>query len=376
MVAWLGGVAHDYNNMLGVILGNAELALLKMDQNDPNRRYLNEIITAAKHSAEITSQLLAFARKQTICPEIVDLNLCVDNMLKMLRRLLGETIHLNWQPQCSQCWVKMDSTQVQQILANLCINARDAMPDGGTITITTFSVVIDDPHTINEHDISLGDYICLTVRDTGIGMDETLKERVFEPFFTTKATGEGTGLGLATVYGIVKQNNGFIEVSSEPGHGTVFSIYIAEQQPPKKKIINDESILTPDSTGKTILVVEDEEAIRDLCTQMLENFGFRVLSSSDPIKALEMVRENHEKVDLLITDVIMPGINRRELSSRLKNLLPQVKTLFMSGYTADVIERHEVTESHVHFIQKPFSQTELAGKIQEILVSQGEDINP
>ena len=362
-----GGVAHDYNNMLGVILGNAELTLLKMDQQDSRRRFLDEIITAAKHSADITSQLLAFARKQTITLETIDFNQCIENMLKMLRRLLGENIRLDWSTQTPQCWVKMDSTQVKQILANICINARDAMPNGGSITITTKTIFIDHSDTTNHQEFSPGQYICLTVRDTGVGMTKEVKEKVFEPFFTTKSVGEGTGLGLATVYGIVKQNNGFINVYSEPGHGTVFNIYISACQQPGEQETSLPARNTPPKTDATILVVEDEQAILDLCVQILTTFGYQVLKSSDPLKALDLIKTTHNHIDLLITDVIMPGMNGRELSLQLKQLQPHLKTLFMSGYTADIIAGVETSDQHNQFIQKPFSQSELTAKLKEIL---------
>jgi len=369
-----GGVAHDYNNMLGVILGNAELTLNKMEENDPNRRYIQQIVTAAHHSADITRQLLAFARKQPISLEIIDLNSCVENMLKMLHRLLGETVELQWHPQAAICMVKMDKTQVNQILANLCINARDAMPAGGTITIETRSVYVDHNYIDTHREFKPGNYICLSVSDTGTGIDRTLREKVFEPFFTTKNKGEGTGLGLATVYGIIKQNNGFINLYSEPGQGTAFHIYIAEA--PEQSIAGstNDAPETIRNNGETILIVEDEPAILELCTTILTDFGFRVLSSDHPHTALTLLENIQEPIDLLITDVIMPEMDGQELSKKLQRVFPGLKTLYMSGYTSDVIARHGMIEGPIHFIQKPFSQRDLIKKLKETLSRQAEQV--
>jgi PAS domain S-box-containing protein len=364
-----GGVAHDYNNMLGVIMGYTELALEKTDAENPLHDDLNEILRAANRSVDITKQLLAFARKQTVNPKIIDLNDTVEGMLKMLRRLIGEDIDLLWMPGSGLWPVKIDPTQINQILANLCVNARDAISDIGKITIETCNIHIDDDYCTYHQGFIPGDYIILVVSDNGCGMDSKTLEMVFEPFFTTKETGKGTGLGLATVYGIVKQNDGFINVYSEKDKGTTFKIYIPRHGEAVKFTEDTHSEDIPMGNGENILILEDEISILKFSRNMLINLGYNVLETSNPNLALDQAKEFKGKLDLLITDVIMPGMNGRDVAMKLKNEYPNIKVLYMSGYTANVIAHHGVLDAGVHFIQKPFSKRDLAQKVRSVLVS-------
>jgi len=364
-----GGVAHDFNNMLGVILGHVEMA---MDQVDPGQLLhadLQEIRKAAQRSADLTRQLLAFARKQTVSPKVLDLNETMEGMLKMLRRLIGEDIHLSWLPGVNLWSIKVDPSQLDQILANLCVNARDAIAGVGTVTIETGNVSIDEDYCANHAGCVPGDYVLLFVSDDGCGMDKETLGKLFEPFFTTKETGKGTGLGLATVYGIVKQNNGFINVYSEFGQGTTFRIYLPRYIG-KTEQVQASGSQEPTLRGKeTILVVEDEPAILELSKRMLEKQGYRVLSAETPGEAIRLAEEHAGEIHLLMTDVVMPEMNGRDLARKLLSLFPNMKRLFMSGYTANVIAHHGVLDEGVHFIQKPFSLKGLATKVREALDS-------
>ncbi|MCM2284428.1 MAG: response regulator [Desulfobacula sp.] len=363
-----GGVAHDFNNMLGVILGYAELALEQASDNAALHESLREIQRAAGRSADITRQLLAFARKQTIDPRILNLNETVESMLRMLRRLIGEDISLSFVPG-EHCFpVKMDPSQIDQILANLCINSRDAIAQAGYITIETSGVAFDSTYCEDHPGFSPGTFTLLAVSDNGSGMEKETLANVFEPFFTTKTPDKGTGLGLATVYGIVKQNNGFINVYSEPEKGTTFRIYLPSCQ--KEEISYEKKAeISLESKGKeTILLVEDEPSILKMATMMLQRMGYMVLPADSPKRALELAESYSEKIHLLITDVIMPEMNGRTLARQIISLHPDIKCLFMSGYTANVIAHHGVLEKGVYFIQKPFSREGLAGKIKEALL--------
>ena len=362
-----GGVAHDYNNMLGVILGYAELALEKIDGEHPLRADLEEIFAAARRSADITRQLLAFARKQTIAPKVLDLNATVEGMLKMLRRLIGENIDLVWAPGTNLWKVKMDPAQVDQLLANLFVNARDAIADVGKVTIETGDVVFDEAYCADHEGITPGEYVLLAVSDDGCGMDKTTLENIFEPFFTTKEVNQGTGLGLATVYGIVKQNEGFINVYSEPGKGTTFKIYLPRHADLPEKARTERVTEIPPSRGETVLVVEDDESILKLAERILDGLGYSVLTAASPGEALALAEEHAGGIHLLMTDVIMPEINGRDLADRIKEGRPGIKCLFMSGYTANVIAHQGVLDEGVQFIQKPFSLKDLAVKVREAL---------
>lgn len=364
-----GGVAHDFNNMLGVILGNAELAMHDLDPDTPLYSDLDNIVTAANRSTDIARQLLAFARKQTIHPVVLDLNETVSGMLKMLRRLIGENIDLIWSPGHELWPVLMDPVQIDQILVNLCVNARDAINDVGRIIIETHNVSLDETYCDEHHGFSPGDFVVLTVSDDGAGMDKETRERIFEPFFTTKDVGKGTGLGLSTVYGIVKQNDGFVHVYSEPDQGTTFRIYFARQKAHSVEPAAEEA---PDSLvgkGETILIVEDEIAILSLAERMLEKLDYHVLTAATPEEALQIAREHENQIHLLITDMVMPGMNGRDLAESLTKQYPGLRVLFMSGYTADAIARRGVLDGSAMFVQKPFTQKMLATKVREVFDS-------
>ncbi len=363
-----GGVAHDFNNMLGVILGNVEVAMETIESGLPPVDELAEIKRAAEHSVDLTRQLLAFARRQTIAPEILNLNQVVDGMLSMLRRLIGENIHLVWCPDPEPWSTKIDPAQVHQLLANLCVNARDAITHVGQLVIETGKTVFDDTYCSTHDGFRPGEYVLLAVSDNGSGMTKDTLLRIFEPFYTTKGTGKGTGLGLATVYGAVKQNNGFINVYSELGKGTTFKIYLPRlAETPNHANTKKEKILTPRGKGETILIVEDEPTLLALTTRILEKYGYKVLATSSPNKALNIAKEHPAAIDLLITDVVMPEMNCKELEEKINKLHPSTHFLFMSGYTENVIAHHGVLDSGVQFIQKPFSKNELAFKVREIL---------
>lgn len=331
-----GGVAHDFNNMLGVILGHAELALEQIEASHPLHTDLKEINTAAQRSADLTRQLLAFARRQTASPQILDLNATIDGMLKMLRRLIGEDIDLTWMPGDGLWPVKIDPAQIDQILANLCVNARDAIAGVGSISIETQNIRLDEEYCAKNAGFVPGDYVMLAVSDTGPGMDKETLENLFEPFFTTKEVGEGTGLGLATVYGIVKQNSGFINVYSEPGQGTTFKIYFRKTKEEAPQV-QDSAAGSVAGGSETVLVVEDEGSILRLIRSLLQRFGYSVLCAGTPSEALALVQEQKRGIDLLLTDVVMPEMDGKELTERLQTVLPELKVLFMSGYTANVI---------------------------------------
>ncbi len=364
-----GGVAHDFNNMLGVIMGHTSLALMKLERNHPLHTHLEEVNKAAERSADLTRQLLAFARKQTIAPKVLNLNETVASMLNMLQRLIGEDIHLTWQPGATLWPVKVDPSQIDQILANLCINARDSIGGIGKITIKTGDRTIDEKYSAHQADATPGEYIALTVGDDGCGMDKETMSNIFEPFFTTKSVGEGTGLGLATVFGAVKQNNGFISVDSEPGLGTTFTIYL----PHYKGELGQTGVKVVEYSiphgHETVLLVEDEPAILNMAAITMTELGYVVLAANSPSEAIRMVREFPGEIHLLMTDVIMPEMNGRDLAKTLQSFCPQIKCLFMSGYTADIIGHHGVLEEGVNFIQKPFSLSVLATKVREVLES-------
>jgi PAS domain S-box-containing protein len=362
-----GGVAHDYNNMLSVIIGYTELALDKVDQSDPLHADLNEIFKAAKRSTEITRQLLAFARKQTISPKVLDVNETVEGMLKMLRRLIGEDIDLAWLPAEGLWPIKIDPAQVDQILANLCVNARDAIAEVGRIAIETRTVTFDADYCADHPGFVPGDFVLLSVSDDGCGMDKETLDSIFEPFFTTKDESLGTGLGLATVFGIVKQNKGFINVYSEPGKGTTFRIYFPRHMGKAERISVETVAEIPKSQGETVLLVEDEPAIIKMCQMMLERLGYQVLTTGKPSDALRLAGNHAGEIHLLITDVVMPEMNGRELADQLCTLYPDIKTLFMSGYTTNVIAHRGVLEEGVNFIQKPFSIKDLSVKARATL---------
>jgi PAS domain S-box-containing protein len=362
-----GGVAHDYNNMLSVIVGYTELALAGVASSDPLHADLKEIYHAALRSAEITRQLLAFARRQTIAPEVLDLNGIVENLLKMLRRLIGEDISLAWLPETGLWPVRMDPSQFNQIIANLCVNARDAIADVGKIVIETKNISLDENYCAVHAGFMPGAYVLLMVSDDGCGMSKEVLDHLFEPFFTTKGIGKGTGLGLATVYGIVKQNDGFINVYSEPGKGTTFKIYLPRFLGQRPEAPTEKEEPPPGGHGEGILVVEDEEAILMLAQHILVKLGYQVWAAGSAGEAIDLGEKHKDRIHLLVTDVVMPEMNGRELAQRLQSHTPKLKCLFMSGYTADIIASRGVLGQGVHFLQKPFSTRDLARKVREAL---------
>ena len=362
-----GGVAHDYNNMLSVILGYTELALNKVDAALPLYTDLEEIHKAAARSTEITRQLLTFARKQTIIPIVLDLNQNVKSMLKMLHRLIGEDINLIWLPEADLWSTKMDPVQVDQVLANLCVNARDAIDDVGKITIETGNAVLDETWCRDHAGAKPGQYALLSVSDNGCGMEKEILDQIFDPFFTSKEMGRGIGLGLATVYGIVKQNNGFIDVSSEPGKGTTLGVYLPRYVGQIVDALQEVALEIPQSHGETVLVAEDEPALLALAKMMLEKIGYRVLCAETPGKAICQAQEEEGVIDLLLTDVVMPEMNGRDLAERMLFICPSMRILYMSGYTADVIVHRGILDEGVNFIHKPFSIKELAITVRKAL---------
>ena len=362
-----GGVAHDFNNMLSIIIGHADMVMENMEAANPFLDALKEIKKAGVRSADLTRQLLAFARKQTIAPRRLDLNEAIGKTLKMLQRIIGEDVRLTWIPGKKLWPVKVDPVQLDQVLANLCVNARDAIADIGKITIETENVGVKEPGRGSHSEIVPGEYVRITVSDDGLGMDAETLEKVFEPFYTTKEIGKGTGLGLATVYGIVKQNNGFIDVISAPGQGTAFKLYL-----PRDDL--DTTELSEEGTGRsvhrgseTIMIVEDEPAIINMARMMLESLGYTVLTAVASAEAIRLAREAPLKIDLLIADVIMPEMNGRDLAKEISAFYPDLKILFISGYTADIIAHHGVLDEGVNFISKPFSIEQISAKVREAL---------
>jgi two-component system cell cycle sensor histidine kinase/response regulator CckA len=359
-----GGIAHDFNNMLMVILGHTELAL---QNRDGCYEDLEAIHKAATHSAELTSQLLAFARRQTVKTKVFDLNTEVARMLSILKRLIGENITLRWMPGTRKSLVQLDPSQIDQILANLCVNARDAIAKSGIVTIETSLIHVDEAASAAGHACSIpGEYVMLTVTDTGEGIDKKHLPHVIEPFFTTKEVGKGTGMGLATVYGIVKQNHGCIEVKSKKREGTSVRIYLPLQREEAAERNGQQEPALPQGK-EMILLVEDQPDILQLCRQMLERNGYTVLAALGPGEALELARRYQEKIELLVTDVVMPEMNGSDLYKELQTMCPHLKALFMSGYTADFLAQHLKGENGVNFIEKPFTFAAFTRIVREIL---------
>jgi PAS domain S-box-containing protein len=362
-----GGVAHDFNNLLMGIMGYAELGRDTMEPAHPGRSFFDEILSIAKRSTNLARQLLAFARQQPVTPKVLDLNDTLSGMLKLLRRLLGEDIDLTWMPGHHTGAIRIDPTQVDQILVNLCVNARDAIHGVGKITITTAMVRVDESYCAQDPEARPGDYAIITVSDTGCGIAPEVLERIFEPFFTTKAPGQGTGLGLSTVYGIVKQNGGFIQVDSKPGAGATFRIHLPHieerEVPPEDREVPP---ALPRGT-ETILLAEDEPSLRGIAEKILSSLGYTVLVAANGNAALETAAGHPGTIHLLITDVIMPGMSGHDLATQLAEKRGVKRCLFMSGYTADIISRHGVLDSGIDFLQKPISRVQLANKVRDLL---------
>ena len=362
-----GGIAHDFNNLLTAIAGYSELTLRRLPAGDPLRPNIEEIFRAGERASNLIGQLLAFSRKQVLQPKVFDLNSVVSNLEKMLRRLIGEDIQLRTAQSSTPGNVKADPGQIEQIIMNLVVNARDAMPNGGKLTIETAMVTLDEDYARTHIDVIPGHFMMLAVSDTGIGMDEATQKRIFEPFFSTKDPGRGTGLGLSTTYGIVKQSGGNIWVYSEPGKGTTFKIYLPLVEETAEAAGRD--VKTVDSLlgTETILLAEDEEIVRNLAREVLKTYGYKVLEAANGPEALSICESYKEKIHLLITDVIMPEMSGRELSAGMAKLYPEIKVLFMSGYTDSAIIHQGVLEEDANFIQKPFPTDELARKVREVL---------
>ena len=362
-----GGIAHDFNNLLTAILGYAELAARRLKPEDPSRLDLSEIDKAAQRAADLTRQLLAFSRKQVLELRVIDLNRVVSNTHKMLRRLIGEDIELAVSLKERLGSVKADTGQIEQVLLNLAVNSRDAMPKGGKLTIETSEVELDESYSAFHFDVPPGRYVVLAVSDTGTGMDATTLSHVFEPFFTTKEAGKGTGLGLSTVYGVVKQSGGHVTVYSEPGVGTTFKIYLPRVEDPPEMDRRPSAHVAPAGGTETVLVVEDEEAVRRLTCRALEAQGYMVLSAAGAREAIRFCEEHPGEIHLMLTDVVMPGVSGRELARSAAALRPLIKVLFMSGYTDNAIVHHGVLDAGTPFLQKPFTPRTLAQKVREVL---------
>jgi PAS domain S-box-containing protein len=360
-----GGVAHDFNNMLTVILSGVQLAGMKLAPGDPVHKYLDMIARAGERSTTITRQLLAFSRQEVISPKTINLNEQIGESSKLLARLITEDITFSFR-RAEQLWsIRIDPSQVDQVLMNLAVNARDAMPDGGSLIIATDNVRLDAEYCRSHLDARPGKYVQLSVSDTGCGMDRATLQHIFEPFFTTKKVGEGTGLGLATVYGIVTQNEGFINVYSEPGMGTTFRIYLPRHDAETGTELDD-ATQRPTGSG-TILLVEDEEMLLRSISEILEQMGYTVIPSSSPQEAITICRQQDRQIDLILTDVVMPEMNGREMVDQIRAFLPDSKVIFMSGYSADIVAQRGIIDEGTHYLQKPLNSNRLGAKLCEVL---------
>ncbi|HEX6187539.1 MAG TPA: PAS domain S-box protein [Pyrinomonadaceae bacterium] len=366
-----GGVAHDFNNLLTAIIGYSGLALQRMEADSPLKPYIEEIRKAGDRAANLTRQLLAFGRKQILQPLPLNLNDVITDLNKMLRRMIGEDIRLSARLDPDLKKVKADRGQIEQVLMNLVVNARDAMPRGGSLTIETANIQIEEEYAGRHIGVSSGAYVMLAVSDTGTGMDHETEARIFEPFFTTKEKGKGTGLGLSTVYGIVKQSGGNIWVYSEPGHGTTFKIYLPQVDDQVKTVEAKPEETSIPSGSETVLLVEDEEVVRGLAQRILEDAGYRVITANGGEEAVNWCADHADTIHLLLTDVVMPDTSGKELAERLTSLRPQTKVLFMSGYTDEAIVHHGVLDSNVEFLQKPFTPRALSRKVRQVLDGNG-----
>ena len=367
-----GGVAHDFNNMLSVILSYADLALGAMRPGDPLRTDLTEIRSAGHRAASLTRQLLAFSRQQVLQPRVIDLNEVLSGMVRMLRRLMGEDVELTLLPGADLRLIEVDPAQIEQVVMNLAVNARDAMPRGGKLTIETANVELDETFTATHIACVPGPHVAFVVSDTGSGMDPVTRARIFEPFFTTKELGKGTGLGLATVLGVVRQSGGTIWVYSEPGHGTAFKVYFpVADDPGAGEGTREAAARSTDAEAlrgsETILLVEDDESLRSLARTILRRRGYHVLEAQSGADAILLCEQHEGRIDLLLTDVVMPRISGRQLAERLQPVRPEMLVLYMSGYTDDAVVRHGVLHSEVAFIQKPITPDALARKVRAVL---------
>jgi signal transduction histidine kinase len=365
-----GGISHDFNNLLTVILGYSDIMKRNLREGDPLRRNVDEITRASERAASLTRQLLAFSRKQVMQPKVFDLNTVVSDLEKMLRRMIGEDIELRVTAETDLGNIKADPVQLEQVLMNLVVNARDAMPKGGKLSIETANVYLDESYSQDHVSVVPGHYVMLAISDTGCGMDEETRQRIFEPFFTTKEQGKGTGLGLSMVYGIVKQSGGNIWVYSEEGRGTTFKIYFPRVTAAAEEYRRAAHGLEVEGGSETILLVEDAEWVRTLARQVLESAGYRVLEAGNADAAIKLCESiNGDRIDLLLTDVVMPGMSGNDMSRILLAKHPGMPVLYMSGYTDDAIVQHGVLEAGINFLQKPFTPAALASKVREVLDS-------
>jgi two-component system cell cycle sensor histidine kinase/response regulator CckA len=365
-----GGVAHDFNNLLTIITGYSQLILNSLGPTDPNRHSVEQIMKAGERAAALTKQLLAFSRRQVLQPRVLDLNKLVESLSTMLQRLIGEDIDLRLVLPPDLGRVSADPGQVEQVLMNLAVNARDAMPKGGVLTIETANVALDREYASHHINTKPGGYVLMAVSDNGLGMDQATKERLFEPFFTTKSPGRGTGLGLSTVFGIVKQSGGGLEVYSELGTGTTVKVYLPRIDQPAH--VEAEKLKTAAARGhETILLAEDDEMVRTLVRETLERAGYRVLAGSDPVEARRAAEAHSGPIHLLITDVVMPKVNGRELADQLAVRRPGMKVLYMSGYTDNAVLNSGILQKEVAFLQKPFTPAALIDKVREVLERNG-----
>jgi len=362
-----GGIAHDFNNLLTVIMGYSEIALEGLRQGDPLRDAIEEIGKASTRAAALTRQLLAFSRRQMLVPAVVDFNALLFEIEKMLSRLIGEDVELTIRPAHGLWAVKVDPGQMEQVVMNLVINARDAMPRGGKLTIETANVELDESYVKLRPEAHAGGHVRVSVSDTGCGMDAATRARAFEPFFTTKSPDQGTGLGLATVYGIVTQSGGHIELYSEPELGTTFKIYIPRDRGGASPLEPRSGPATSVRGSETVFLVEDEAPVRSLARMVLESNGYHVLEADQPHAALQLFEQLGDPVQLLITDVVMPHMSGRQLAERLQPLRPEMKVLFVSGYTDDAVVRHGILDAGTPFLQKPFTPAALAQKVRAVL---------
>jgi PAS domain S-box-containing protein len=361
-----GGVAHDFNNMLTVISGYNRMILDELSTMDPLRGYAEEILKAADRAAALTNQLLAFSRRQIMQPRVINVNAVLILTQKMLRRLIGEDVDLVLNLGVNVGNIKADPGHVEQAIVNLAVNARDAMPLGGSLTIETADVVLDETYARTHLGVKPGEFTMIAVSDTGHGMDAETRRHIFEPFFTTKEKGKGTGLGLATVYGMIKQTGGDIWVYSEPGHGSTFKLYFPRVSEPLSEGAGD-AAPARHSGGETILVVEDEKAVRELTVRILQQLGYTILTASSGAEALELCRTHGGHIDLLLTDVVMPNMSGRQLADQMRASRPKTKILFLSGYTENTVVHHGVLDAGVDFLPKPFSRENLSKKLREVL---------
>jgi nitrogen-specific signal transduction histidine kinase/ActR/RegA family two-component response regulator len=362
-----GGVAHDFNNLLTVIMSYSDLLLEDLPSADTHREDVEQIRKAAEGAASLTRQLLAFSRQQVLDPKLVDPNEILRDVAKILRRVLGEDIELKLALDSELGRVIADRGQIEQVLMNLVVNARDAMPRGGKLTIETANVDLDETYGGGHIGVKPGQYVMLAVSDSGVGMDKATQARVFEPFFTTKEYGKGTGLGLSTVFGIVKQSGGSVWLYSEPGAGATFKIYLPRAEG-VAEIGRPPAVPTQSLRGiETILLAEDEEQVRTVLVSILRMMGYQVLEARTPAEALKIAETHPKRIDLLLTDVVMPGMNGRELAERVLTMREGLRVLFMSGYTDDVILHHGVLEAGVPFLQKPITPDSLTRKVRQVL---------